>query len=166
MFRIAQHRILVAGNSFDSCSEQVHRFFNLTSLVIYDCIEVRPEQSFSGLDAGFAEALSKAVAENEKIVGALISDLQKTGLHSISDLHHLKQGYPSKVLHIIAHFLDGFVGIDSYFYNLPDDSHWISEETAAAVSLRPEKYWLIHIDCYSAAPEEAALLHLQGRRSV
>lgn len=166
MFRIAQHKILVTGDSFDSCSEQVRKFFNLTSLVIYDCIEVKPEQSFAGIDAGFPEALTGAVAENEKVVKALIGDLQKTGLHSVSDLRNLKQGYPSKVLHIIAHFLDGFVGIDSYFYNLPDDSHWISAETTKDLDHSPGKYWLIHIDCYSAAPEEAALLHMQGRRSV
>lgn len=160
MFRIAQHRILVAGDSFGNCSEQVHKFFALTSLVIYDCIEVKPEQSLSGRDPGFAEALTGAVAENRKIVASLIADLQKTGAGSIADLLELEQGYPSKVLHIIAHFLDGFVGIDSYFYSLPDDSHWLPRETAAAIQRSPEKYWLIHIDCFSAAPEEAALLHM------
>ncbi len=159
MFRIAQHRILVTGDSFAACSEQVHKFFALTSLVIYDCIEVKPEQSFSGLDAGFPEALARAVAENRKIVEALIADLQKTGCRSVSDLLDLQQGYPSKVLHIITHFLDGFVGIDSYFYSLPDDSHWLPEETATAIGDNPARYWLIHIDCFSAAPEEAALLH-------
>jgi hypothetical protein len=160
MFRIAQHRILVAGDSFEACSDQVRKFFDLTSLVIYDCIEVLPDQSFSGLDAGFQAALAGAEAENRKIVGALLADLQKTGCRTISDLHGLEQGYPSKVLHIIAHFLDGFVGIDSYFYNLPDDSHWLPAETAAAIDRRPERYWLIHIDGYSATPEEAALLHM------
>ncbi len=160
MFRIAQHRILVSGDSFSACSEQVHKFFALTSLVIYDCIEVKAEQSFSGQDPGFAEALARAIADNRKTVEALITDLQKTGLRSVSELLEIQQGYPSKVLHIIAHFLDGFVGIDSYFYNLLDDSHWLPEETAALIDHKPEKVWLIHIDCYSATPEEAALLHM------
>ncbi len=160
MFRIAQHRILVSGDSFESCSDQVHRFFDLTSLVIYDCIEVLPERSLSGLDAGFPAAVAGAVAENRKIVGSLLGDLQKTGCRTVSALSDLEQGYPSKVLHIIAHFLDGFVGIDSYFYNLPDDSHWLPAETAAAIDRQPERYWLVHIDCYSAEPEEAALLHM------
>ncbi len=160
MFRIAQHRILVSGDSFTACSEQVHKFFALTSLVIYDCIEVKAEQSFSGQDPGFARALARAVADNRKTVESLIADLQKTGLGSLSDLLDIQQGYPSKVLHIIAHFLDGFVGIDSYFYNLPDDSHWLPKETAAAIGQHPEKFWLVHIDCYSATPEEAALLHM------
>lgn len=159
MFRIAQHRILVSGDSFATCSEQVHKFFALTSLVIYDCIEVKAEQSFSGRDAGFTEALAGAVADNRKTVDSLIADLQKTGCRSVSDLRDLQQGYASKVLHIIAHFLDGFVGIDSYFYSLPDDSHWLPAVTAAAIGNNPERYWLIHIDCFSAAPEEAALLH-------
>jgi hypothetical protein len=160
MFRIAQHRILVSGDSFESCSDQVHKFFDLTSLVIYDCIEVLPDQSLSGLDAGFPAAVAGAVAENRRIVGSLLTDLQKTGCRTVSDLHGLEQGYPSKVLHIIAHFLDGFVGIDSYFYNLPDDSHWLTAGTAAAIDRQPERYWLIHIDCFSAEPEEAALLHM------
>jgi hypothetical protein len=160
MFRIAQHRILVSGDTFEACSDQVRKFFDLTSLVIYDCIEVLPDRSLSGLDAGFQAALAGVVAENRKIVSSLLADLQKTGCRTVTELSDLEQGYPSKVLHIIAHLLDGFIGIDSYFYNLPDDSHWLPAETAAAIDRQPERYWLIHIEGFSAAPEEAALLHM------
>ena len=57
MNRIAQHRILVSGDSLEACSDQVRRFFDLTSLVIYDCIEVRPEQSLAADTPGFTRAL-------------------------------------------------------------------------------------------------------------
>lgn len=163
MTRIAQHRVLAAGDSFTTCSRQVRRFFDLTSLVAYDCLEIRQDSSLPGSDPGFAEALAAAVAENRKIVAALVADLEKTGTHTIAELSSLPQGYPSKVLHILTHFLDGFVGIDSYFYNLIDDSHWLPEATSTAIGTDPGKYWLIRLDGYSATPDQAALLHKHRR---
>ena len=159
MNRIAQHRILVSGDSLEACSDQVRRFFDLTSLVIYDCIEIRPEQSLAADSPGFTRALDAAVADNRKTVEGLVAELRKTGIETIAGLPDLEQGYPSKVLHILTHFLDGFIGIDSSFYNLVDDSHWLPAATQAALAERPGSYWLIHIDCYSASPGESALLH-------
>jgi hypothetical protein len=161
MTRIAQHRVLAAGDSFAACSRQVRRFFDLTSLVVYDCLEIRQDRSLAGDDPGFVGALAAAVAENRKIVAALVVDLEKTGIRTIAQLSSLQQGYPSKVLHILTHFLDGFVGIDSYFYNLIDDSHWLPEATSAAIGKDPGKYRLIQLDGYSATPDQAALLHKQ-----
>lgn len=158
MKRISRHKVLLAGDSFDHCSSQVHRFFDLTSLVIYDCIEARPEQSCSGLDAGFIDRIGDAESRNRRQVRELIAELEKTGIRTTADLHAIEQGYVSKTLHILSHFLDGFIGIDSYFYNLLDDSHWLPPRTAAAILATPHRYWLIHIDCYSATPEEAGLL--------
>lgn len=159
MDRIAQHKILANGDSFDLCCRQVRRFLDLTSLVIYDCIEVIDSECHSALDAVFHQTLLAAEQKNRESVDSLIAELQQTGVEHITDLRHLAQGYPSKVLHVLSHFLDGFIGIDSYFYNLPDDSHWIGAATLAAITAAPEKFWLIHIDCFSASPEEASLLH-------
>ena len=160
MEKIAQHKVLVAGESFPNCCDQVHRFFNLTSLVIYDCIQVIDEKCVNGLDAGFFAAVTVAEDKNHTTVNTLIEELQQTGATTISDLRHLKHGYPSKVLHVISHLLDGFIGIDSHFYNLPADSHWLTEEDSAAITNDPAGYWLIHIDCYSATPEEAGILRM------
>ena len=157
--RIARHRVLAAGDSFAVCSRQVRRFFDLTSLVVYDCLEIREELSLPGTDPGFAAALAAAVAGNRQIVQSLVVDLEKTGIRTIAELTSLPQGYPSKVLHILTHFLDGFVGVDSSFYNLIDDSHWLPEATSAAMTRDPGKYWLIELDGYSATPDRAALLH-------
>ena len=53
---------------------------------------------------------------------------------------------------------DGFIGIDSYFYNLIDDSHWLPQATAKAIQKDPNHYWLLHIDCFATTAEEACLL--------
>jgi hypothetical protein len=158
--KLAQHKMLLAGDSFEHCCDQLHKFFDLTSLVIYDCIEPRREHSVSGLDAVFFSHITTAEKRNRTMVQDLIAELEKTGIRKTADLQHIAQGYVSKTLHILSHFLDGFIGIDSYFYNLLDDSHWLPAETAALIQSNPGHYWLVHLDCYSATPEEAGLLRL------
>ncbi|MFH0783425.1 MAG: hypothetical protein V2B20_15935 [Pseudomonadota bacterium] len=160
MQRLSQHRMLLSGNSFEHCCNQLHKFFDLTSLVIYDCIEARQELSLSGLDAAFFASIATAENRNRSMVQELIAELEKSGIHNTKDLPHIAQGYVSKTFHILSHFLDGFIGIDSYFYNLLDDSHWLPLPTVLRIQESPEHYWLIHVDCYSATPEEAGLLHL------
>jgi len=160
MEKIAQHKVLVSGNSFENCCDQVHRFFDLTSLVMYDCVQVIGDLCRSDLDADFFETVAAAERKNREMVDTLIEELRQTGVRTIEDLRRLEHGYPSKVLHIISHLLDGFIGIDSYFYNLPADSHWLAEDARRAIRENPGSYWLIHIDCYSASPEEAGLLRM------
>ncbi len=160
MERIAQHKVLAAGETFDVCRRHVRKFFDLTSLVIYDCIKVIEEESRSGLDADFFEVLAKAEGKNRASVNSLVAELLQAGVASINDLKGLEHGYPSKVLHVLAHFLDGFIGIDSNFYNLPDDSHWLPDSRRAEIEANPANYWLIHIDGYSDTPKEAGLLRM------
>jgi len=151
--------MLLAGDSFDHCSEQVHKFFDLTSLVIYDCIEAIESKSFSGLDAAFIDRIMQAEAHNRQMVQNLTNELIKADVHGTTDLQRIDQGYVSKTLHLLTHFLDGFIGIDSYFYNLLDDSHWLLPATAQTIRRNPGHYWLLHIDGYAATAEEAGLLH-------
>jgi hypothetical protein len=89
----------------------------------------------------------------------LIDELIKANIRKTEDLQDVEQGYLSKTLHILSHFLDGFIGIDSYFYNLLDDSHWLPPVTAKAIHRNPHHYWLLHVDCFAATAEEAGLLH-------
>ena len=130
MNRISQHKMLLAGDSFDHCSEQVHKFFDLTSLVIYDCTVAIETKSFSGLDAAFFDHILKAESYNRQMVQGLIDELVNANIRKTIDFKRIEQGYLSKTLHILSHFLDGFIGIDSYFYNLIDDSHWLPKATA------------------------------------
>jgi len=150
--------MLLAGDSFDHCSEQVHKFFDLTSLVIYDCIETIKGNSFSGLDSDFFDQIAKAENINRQAVQNLMDELTKAKICRVEDFHNIEQGYLSKTLHILSHFLDGFIGIDSHFYNLLDDSHWLPEVTAQAIQKNPKHYWLVHINCFATTAEEAGLL--------
>ena len=160
MNNIAQHKILLSGASFKHCSDRAHSFFDRTTLVIYDTIQVVEEKSSSGLDDSFWQDLSQAEARNRALVNDLIDELKKSGLQSIDALLTTQQGYESKLLHILSHMLDGFIGIDSYFYNLIDDSHWLPEATATTIRQRAGEYWLLHLDCFASTTAEAGLLHM------
>ncbi len=158
MNHIAQHKMLLSGDSFDHCNTQVHKFFDLTSLVIYDCIEAVENKSFSGFDAVFFDQVIKAENHNHQTVQALIEELIKANIQKTVDFKNIEQGYLSKTLHLLTHFLDGFISIDSYFYNLLDDSHWLPPNTAQAIHDNPQNFWLLHIDCFATTAEEAGIL--------
>ncbi len=160
MKRISQHTVLVNGDTFEHCMAQVNRFFDLTTLVIYDKIEINKELSCSGHDENFWVHLEAAEEKNRGILNDLIGDLQANGVNSLEDVRTIDQGFVSKIFHILSHFVDGFIGVDSYFYNLLDDSHWLPYKTKTAIKEVPDSYWLIHLDCYAAGPEGAGLLHL------
>ena len=157
---LARHIILVAGESKEECKSQVINFFDKTSLLHYDRIVVDESRQLSARDNEFSIALEKALDRNRQILSELVDELGAAGFKERSDLPDLAQGYPSKVLHIIAHFLDGFIGIDTVFYNLVNDSHWLPGDTAARILDEPDRFWLISLDCYSMSPREAALLHM------
>lgn len=160
MKRLAEHKVLVAGDSFEHCRDQVEKFFALTSLVIYDCIETRREFSRCALEPSFATELAAAEERNRLMVASLVGELEKLAGDRLASLRDLPQGYASKTLHILSHFLDGFIGIDSFFYNLLDDSHWLPSPTRQRIVEQPGQHWLLHLDCYSATPEEAGILRL------
>ena len=156
---LARHMILSEGESSEACKIQVMNFFERTSLVRYDNIVIR-DVILSARDAKFSEELDRGLKRNQQTLHKFIDELGETGFESRADLVGLNQGYHSKILHIIAHFLDGFIGIDSVFYNLVDDSHWLSAETRDQIDQEPERFNLLYLECYSLTPREAALLHM------
>jgi hypothetical protein len=160
MKKIAHHLMLVTGESHKSCRKQVKNYFARTELVRYDRIEIDDKACLAGSHQNFARCLDEAIAKNKNILEGLIKDLENTGVKTTGDLLKLKQGYPSKVLHIATHFLDGFIGIDSSFYNLIDDSHWLPERTRQAIAEAPDDFWLIQVDGFSETPEKAALIRM------
>lgn len=160
MQRISQHNILLGGESFAHCSDQVHKFFDLTSLVIYDCIEIKEDKSFSGLDVDFFQQIELAQQKNEQRIKRLIEELHQSGVKKTQDFINIEQGYISKTVHLLSHFLDGFIGIDSNFYNLLDDSHRLVADTRKIITQNPAHYWFLHVDGYTTTPEEASLLHI------
>ncbi len=159
MKKIARHLMLAAGDSHAGCRTQVEVYFARTELVRYDRITIDDRQSLAGSHRDFTRCLTEAIGKNRQTLAGLINDLENTGAATIADLLQLAQGYPSKVLHIATHFLDGFIGIDSAFYNLIDDSHWLPEKTRQMIASAPDGYWLIPVDGFSETPERAALIH-------
>lgn len=134
-------------------------FFQRTQLVRYDLFSIDERGSKPGSHPRFNACMAAAIEKNRHILKGLVTDLENTGTRRTSDLLSLPQGYPSKILHIVTHFLDGFIGIDSAFYNLVDDSHWLTDQTRQAIAAQPDGYWLIPVDGFSDTPEKAALIH-------
>ncbi len=155
---LGRHVILVEGSNPDICRTHVLNFFEQTSLVYYDKIVIE-DTILSGNDAEFDTELESGLQKNRQTLNKFIDELGSTGFEKRNDLLDLRQGYHSKVLHIIAHFLDGFIGIDSAFYNLIDDSHWLSDGTRNQIGREPDRFKLLFLTCYSLAPKEASLLH-------
>jgi hypothetical protein len=79
------------------------------------------------------------------------------GFHSVDDIQNMEQGYPSKLLHILGHLLDGYVCVDSRFYNLIDHGHQVSPATIASIKKLPRQYWLIRLNGHRASNLEASL---------
>ena len=156
---LARHMVLTEGKSPEACKTQVVNYFERTSLVHYDSIVI-DDDILSGGDPRFGEELDLGLKRNRQTLNKFIEELGATGFDKRDDLMGLSQGYHSKVLHIIAHFLDGFIGIDSVFYNLVDDSHWLSAETREQIDQEPERFKLLSLKCYSLTPKEASLLHM------
>ncbi len=155
---ISNHLVLVAAPFIENGCSQVQDFFNKSLLLHYDRIDIQKEKCLQGNGKDFQRALQNSVEANRKTLNKFISEFEKTGFQSVSDLIEVKYGYPSKLLHIITHFLDGFIGIDTVFYNLIEDSHWVSEETRKTMNASPDTFWLIHLDCYSETPDKVALV--------
>lgn len=141
--------MLVEGPDFDTCRRRVERFFARTILVKYDSVTVVAAKSCNGAGGEFWGKLTTGIAENQKLAAELLAELKGAGITELDSLSTLPQGYVSKTLHTMAHLLDGFFGVDSRFYNLNDDSHWLSEPQQALVKQQPEQFWLLHVEALS-----------------
>lgn len=155
---ISSHLVLISAPSIENGCAQVRDFFLNSLLVRYDKVDIREEKCQSGSDKDFQRALNNGIAANKKILSNFVEEFKKTGFQTVDDLLMVEHGYPSKMLHIITHFIDGFIGIDSVFYNLIEDNHWISEQTFKEIEAEPENFWLIYLDGYSATPEKVAIV--------
>lgn len=140
------HWLLSTADNFSMARDSVRAFFKNNMLLNYDAVTIVEEDSCSAKSDEFWPALDEGLAANRQVLAGLIEDLRGEGCREIADLMVLPMGYPSKVLHIIAHLLDGFIGIDSVFYNLREDSNWLSDGLRAIIRQDPERYWLIRVE--------------------
>jgi len=143
---IYSYEMLVKGSGFNSCKETVLLFFQRYQLVRFSVITIHESRSIAASNPEFNKRLREAILENRKILQNLIRELQNEKVSTLNDLNELPQGYKTKLLHIITHFLDGFFGIDTYFYNLIEDSHWVSGEMQNTIGKAASDFWLISLD--------------------
>jgi hypothetical protein len=150
------HLFLAAGNSLAQARQQTTHFINTTQLVVYQSITIKDTEIRSGVWKHFWVEMETGIAANRAFCSTLLKELQETGLTDVEDLLAIQKGYPSKLLHILTHMLDGFIGSDSVFYNLVEDSHWLSEPLRSTIQQNPESYWLVPV---WHGPITSSLLH-------
>ena len=162
MKKISEHTVLLSAPTLQAAHDQVSTFFEKSNLVRYDSVKIRENLSLPATAVEFPKTLATAIKTNNKVITDLITELESTGIDKISQLQQLEQGYPSKTLHLLSHFIDGFISIDSAFYNFIDDSHHLPKKTQAAIAAHPEMYWIVFLEGYSSSPESAdiALMHI------
>ena len=143
------HEVLSSGSDFDVCSRKVLSFFEAYQLVRYSQIKILKKDSLPASHPEFWNKLEKAVLENHLVLQQLIRELGDEGVTSLEDLEELPQGYKSSMLHIVTHFFDGFFGVDTYFYNLEENSHWISEKLIKKMQTSPALFWILALEAES-----------------
>ena len=137
------HDFLIAGSDYESCRQRVKRFFDRTMLIRYDDVVVIENESINGTDGNFRARIREGLKANQKVLGEFLENLKDEGFLSIDDIQGLEKGYLSKILHTIAHLQDGFIGIDSRFYNLEEDSHGVSRDLQQKITATPHGYWIL-----------------------
>lgn len=138
--------ILVRGADLSECSEKVLSFFRKYQLVRFSYISIQDERSLPAVHPDFFRRLEESLNENRRILGNLIRELQEESIVTLEDLKSIPQGYRTKLLHVITHFLDGFFGIDTFFYNLIEDSHWVSDTVRAQLEGNPSDFWIVALN--------------------
>lgn len=141
----ATHAFLVQGRDVPSCSARIRSFLDDYQLVRYGRAEIDGSSSLGGADPRFSAKLQEALNENTLRIRAFLAELQSEGVERLEQLEGLPQGYQSKTLHTVTHLLDGFFGIDSFFYNLVEGSHAISDDLREKIAAAPGDYMLISV---------------------
>ncbi len=140
-----KHLILLSGPDQETCRQHVRLFFEKSQLVRYDSIQIDDSGCINGTAPEFTDVLEQGISENKKRLGALLTKLRQEGCTSLEDLLNLQQGFKSKLLHTMSHLLDGFFGIDSYFYDLDEISHWITVNRQKHLEQAANECWLIRV---------------------
>jgi hypothetical protein len=140
------HEFLVEAEGFETAKRKVLRFLDLYELISYWGVDLLEQRCLSASMPGFRPRVEDGVRENRRVLAELLDELSSAGANTLDDLKGISQGYPTKVLHTITHILDGFFGVDSCFYNLVDDSHWISGARMERIAAAPSQYWLIAVE--------------------
>ncbi|MBM9536977.1 hypothetical protein [Desulfobulbus alkaliphilus] len=139
------HTFLVRSRSKTLAGRHVQRYLASNQLITYAEFIVREEEIHNAVDERFQVDLDRGLAANRAFAQLMLDHLKEEGLIHLNQLVDLEQGYATKILHTLTHLLDGFIGIDSAFYNLVEDSHRVSAKLADAIAAEPELYWLVPV---------------------
>jgi len=150
------HYFLVHSQSGQAAGLHVKRSLAGNQLISYAEFFVRQEEILNGVDDIFWPTLEHGLEANTTFARRMLDHLKEEGLSTLDQLLELKQGYATKVLHTLTHLLDGFIGVDSVFYNLVEDSHQLSKELDEAIHTTPAEYWLVPV---RTGKLEASVLH-------
>jgi hypothetical protein len=150
------HYFLVRSLSAPLAGQHVERYLAGNQLISYAEFFAQVEEIQSGGEARFWSTLEQGMTANRLFARRMLDHLKEEGVVTLEQLLDLKQGYVTKILHTLTHLLDGFIGIDSVFYNLVEDSHWVSEPLAGAIRSSPAEYWLVPV---RTGKLEASVLH-------
>ena len=151
------HLFLVEAENPQEGAEQVEHYLKGNPLITYSDLVIRSDEIIGSKEGRFWPMLNKGIAKNMDYALSLVDTLKEEGVETIEELVHMEEGYLTKVLHTLTHLLDGFIGVDSVFYNLVEDSHRISHTLKKSVDAEREKYWLIPV---RTGMLEDSVLHL------
>jgi hypothetical protein len=149
------HLLLTTAVEPRKARARVAHFFEKNFLVHYDLIVIPSDRIISAEHPDFWPRLEEGIAENRRVIAKFLAELQAGGVQQLTDLAEIKQGYESKLLHLVTHLLDGFFGIDSCFYNLEEDAHGISASLARTIRGNPGGFWLVEVECDSDPGQQA-----------
>jgi hypothetical protein len=160
MEMINTHLLLVSGADQDEACERVRLFYAKNFLVKYNRVTILEERILAATDGDFWKHLNDGIRRNRRAIRELLTELQENGYEKLPDLVEMEQGYDSKVLHTVTHLLDGFFGVDTFFYNLEADSHDLSERLAGAIRAQPNGFWLVETECKILSGHQSSQLDL------
>ncbi|QJA06767.1 hypothetical protein FVE67_08175 [Thermosulfurimonas marina] len=147
------HHFLVRAPSLEKAQEKVRLFLERYELLSYENLRFPEGGALRGDAPDFWPRLRALEAENRKAVREILSEISREGYRELLELADLPQGYLSKLLHTAVHILDGFLGIDSRFYNLEEDSHGVSPALRGRILAEPASWWLVAAEGYTPSPE-------------
>lgn len=157
------HLLLTIGTDQTDAQTRVEHFFARNFLVKYDRVTVIASHTVNAEEVAFWKRLKEGIAGNHRVVEELLDELRAGGFEKLTDLLEMRQGYESKLLHVTAHILDGFFGVDTVFFNLEEESHGLSDRLAAAIKANPAGFWLVEAECDSDTDHDPDQLDLIRR---
>ena len=140
-----RHTFLLKGEDAAESLERVRRFLSTYELLRYSRVETDGDPPLPATDPGFLGRLDECIAENRRRLRSLLDELRREGIESLEDLGDLSQGHLTNTLHTATHLLDGFFGIDSFFFNLVEGTHEISDALRQKIASDPGQYMLVSV---------------------